>query len=99
MEVDTIEPCSSDPKSDIGNTAENKTFKTIKEGTAEILVEGHVFYNPVQEFNRDISICVLNTFSKIYQVEKKLKSGIAEETENNSNQLVTTGIPCEVCLF
>lgn len=96
MDVDTIEPCSSDPKTDKDSSAENKTFKTINEGTAEILVEGHVFYNPVQEFNRDISICVLNTFSKIYQAEKKLKSGIEEEAENNSNQLVTTGIPCEV---
>ncbi|XP_053664880.1 tRNA (guanine(26)-N(2))-dimethyltransferase [Anopheles marshallii] len=50
----------------------NKTgsLKTIREGSAEILVADHVFYNPVQEFNRDLSICVLTTFSRIYQREK-----------------------------
>lgn len=34
----------------------------IKEGSAEIRGKGQVFYNPVQEFNRDLSICVLSTF-------------------------------------
>lgn len=41
----------------------------IKEGCAEILNEGNVFYNPVQEFNRDLSLSVISTFSKIYQTE------------------------------
>ncbi|XP_055634068.1 tRNA (guanine(26)-N(2))-dimethyltransferase [Toxorhynchites rutilus septentrionalis] len=50
--------------------AEEESFKTIHEGSAEILVEEHVFYNPVQEFNRDLSICVLSTFSRIVQREK-----------------------------
>ncbi|XP_029727371.2 tRNA (guanine(26)-N(2))-dimethyltransferase [Aedes albopictus] len=45
-------------------------LKTIREGSAEILVAEHVFYNPVQEFNRDLSISVLSTFSRIYQREK-----------------------------
>lgn len=45
----------------------------IKEGTTEILSEGHVFYNPVQQFNRDLSICVLNAFSCKYQHELKNK--------------------------
>uniref|UniRef100_A0A182R3T0 tRNA (guanine(26)-N(2))-dimethyltransferase n=1 Tax=Anopheles funestus TaxID=62324 RepID=A0A182R3T0_ANOFN len=52
-----------------GNTATG-SLKTIREGSAEILVADHVFYNPVQEFNRDLSICVLTTFSRIYQREK-----------------------------
>lgn len=42
----------------------------IKEGSTEIFSEaGGVFYNPVQQFNRDISICVLNAYSKLYQNE------------------------------
>lgn len=45
-------------------------LKTIREGSAEILVAEHVFYNPVQEFNRDLSISVLSTFSRIFQREK-----------------------------
>lgn len=37
--------------------------RSIKEGEAEILVENtNVFYNPVQEFNRDLSAAVLTTY-------------------------------------
>lgn len=60
-------------------------LKTIREGSAEILVAEHVFYNPVQEFNRDLSICVLATFSRVWQREraearrKKAKDGPAED--------------------
>lgn len=43
--------------------------KVIIEGSAKIFEEGNVFYNPVQEFNRDMSICVLNTFLSIYNKE------------------------------
>ncbi|XP_012539605.1 probable tRNA (guanine(26)-N(2))-dimethyltransferase [Monomorium pharaonis] len=38
---------------------------TVSEGKAEILVtDNNVFYNPVQEFNRDLSIAVLTIFAK-----------------------------------
>ncbi|XP_015604849.1 probable tRNA (guanine(26)-N(2))-dimethyltransferase isoform X2 [Cephus cinctus] len=44
----------------------SKHTEVIKEGKAEILVaEKNVFYNPVQEFNRDLSIAVISFFSKI----------------------------------
>ena len=48
-------------------------YKLVEEGKAKILYQpppeeqksaAPVFYNPVQEFNRDLSILVLNTFSK-----------------------------------
>lgn len=46
----------------------------IKEGKAEILVEGKkVFYNHVQEFNRDLSIAVLSLFAEDYISESKTK--------------------------
>lgn len=45
----------------------------LKEGSTQILNEGYVFYNPVQEFNRDLSITVLSTFSKIFLTEKREK--------------------------
>lgn len=54
----------------------------IKEGTTEILSEGHVFYNPVQQFNRDLSICVLNAFSKQYQNELKCKKAAKDIGED-----------------
>lgn len=49
-------------------TAELPTNKTINEGKAKVLLTSeNVFYNPVQEFNRDLSIAVLRTFIKEYQ--------------------------------
>lgn len=39
-------------------------IKIIKEGQAHLQVPKTVFYNPVQEFNRDISVLVLKTFLK-----------------------------------
>lgn len=43
----------------------------IVEGSAKIQSENRVFYNPVQEFNRDISISVLATFWQLCQRESK----------------------------
>ena len=49
-------------------------YKVIQEGKAKILYESSpdekegvppVFYNPVQEFNRDISILSLNAYAKL----------------------------------
>jgi len=46
----------------------------VKEGQAEILFpsEKDVFYNPVQEFNRDLTIAVIKQFSKPLLEEKGL---------------------------
>lgn len=44
----------------------------IKEGRAEIeFPKGEVFYNPVQQFNRDLSIAVISTFAKDYLSSRK----------------------------
>ena len=51
---------------------------------AEILQEGHVFYNPVQEFNRDMSICVLSTFIRRYK--KDLADKLAAKTNNKQKR-------------
>ncbi|XP_318825.5 tRNA (guanine(26)-N(2))-dimethyltransferase [Anopheles gambiae] len=67
--------------------AKTGSLKTIREGSAEILVAEHVFYNPVQEFNRDLSICVLTTFSRIYQREKS-----AERQRKNASDDATNGV-------
>ncbi|XP_039490274.1 probable tRNA (guanine(26)-N(2))-dimethyltransferase [Drosophila santomea] len=42
--------------------AENPNESVIRERNAEIVSGGNVFYNPVQEFNRDLSIAVLNVY-------------------------------------
>ncbi|KAG7190364.1 hypothetical protein KM043_006475 [Ampulex compressa] len=50
------EQCAKKPKLEVD---------ILKEGKAEILVKNkNVFYNPVQEFNRDLSIAVLTLFAK-----------------------------------
>lgn len=45
----------------------------ITEGSAKIVSESHVFYNPVQQFNRDLSLSVLTTYSRIVQAECEKK--------------------------
>lgn len=42
----------------------------IRERNAEIVSGGNVFYNPVQEFNRDLSISVLNVYHRILVKER-----------------------------
>ncbi|CAK8684975.1 unnamed protein product [Clavelina lepadiformis] len=47
---------------------DSSEYTTIKEGKAEILFPktNNVFYNPVQEFNRDLTIAVITEFIKNY---------------------------------
>lgn len=62
--------------------------KSIKEGQAEIcLTSEKVFYNPVQEFNRDLSIAVLSVFSEDYRNEKLEKEKKKKEGEGNSSKV------------
>lgn len=51
----------------------------VKEGQAEILFpsEKDVFYNPVQEFNRDLTIAVIKEFSKPLLAGKGVKEPVA----------------------
>ncbi|CAH2010051.1 unnamed protein product [Acanthoscelides obtectus] len=46
--------------------------KEISEGLATIWTKGAVFYNPVQEFNRDLSIAVISSFIHDYKQEIKI---------------------------
>jgi tRNA (guanine26-N2/guanine27-N2)-dimethyltransferase len=49
------------------------------EGSAEILFDDQVFYNPIQQFNRDLSIAAIKVWSQIYfeeQNQKKNKTGL-----------------------
>lgn len=48
------------------------TYTTIQEGLAKILLpkastDRQVFYNPVQQFNRDLTITVIKGFAALYQ--------------------------------
>jgi len=58
---------------------------TINEGKAQILVKNKsVFYNPVQEFNRDLSIAVLSTFITDRWNEILQKNIQSKENDENS---------------
>ncbi|KGG50439.1 N2,N2-dimethylguanosine tRNA methyltransferase [Mitosporidium daphniae] len=47
-------------------------YKIIQEGISSILVPDNrsVFYNPVQEFNRDLSMLIAHLFSKLFSKER-----------------------------
>lgn len=63
----------------------------ISEGQAKIKTVGKVFYNPVQEFNRDLSISVLTTFAKKYEQEKIMK-GKSRNKEENASEITTSAM-------
>lgn len=58
-------------------------YNIIKEGKAEVKFASNVFYNPVQEFNRDLSIAVLSVFGEIFREEKRNKA-----SENSSEETI-----------
>lgn len=61
------------------NEEKEPEIRNISEGLANIRTGGKVFYNPVQEFNRDLSISVISTFAKEYvkeNFERKIKKQI-----------------------
>ncbi|KAL1488981.1 hypothetical protein ABEB36_014761 [Hypothenemus hampei] len=54
----------------------------IEEGLAKVETKGHVFYNPVQEFNRDLSSSVLSAF-------------VNEVREHGDTTVYQAGVPYE----
>ncbi|ORY00484.1 N2,N2-dimethylguanosine tRNA methyltransferase [Basidiobolus meristosporus CBS 931.73] len=51
-------------------------YNKVTEGKATILfpTSNEVFYNPVQQFNRDMSIAAIKTWSEIYAEERRKKA-------------------------
>ncbi|XP_076241669.1 tRNA (guanine(26)-N(2))-dimethyltransferase [Calliopsis andreniformis] len=79
------EHCTKKPK------LENVT--SIKEGKAEILVnDTNVFYNPVQEFNRDLSAAVLTIYARTRNEEVSKKDGQKRDGINVLEALSATGL-------
>ena len=52
----------------------NPNANIITERNANIISGGNVFYNPVQEFNRDLSIAVLNVYFQRLAKERAEKA-------------------------
>lgn len=59
---------SSPHTTDLSHPVDKNGWTVIKEGKAEVLFPSlnDVFYNPVQEFNRDISVSVIQQFATNY---------------------------------
>ncbi|VDK63633.1 unnamed protein product, partial [Cylicostephanus goldi] len=66
---------ASVPKSD--------EFVVVKEGKAKIGFHGPVFYNPVQEFNRDLTVSVLRQFVRLRK--ESHSNGAREDGEGEPN--------------
>lgn len=56
------------------NSINLEDFNVVKEGKAEILFpkKDTVFYNPIQQFNRDLSVCCIKAWDQLYR-ENRLK--------------------------
>lgn len=65
-----------------GTKSEQAVTVEIFEGSAKIVSENRVFYNPVQQFNRDLSLSVLSTFWQICQDESEQRKNGKKVTGN-----------------
>ncbi|XP_064649404.1 tRNA (guanine(26)-N(2))-dimethyltransferase-like [Lineus longissimus] len=79
-----------------GDTEEEVNI--VREGKAEVYFQKSVFYNPVQEFNRDLTINVVNEFAKEFFIEKrnKAKKKVACSSEENGVKDVDVPDPAEL---
>lgn len=58
-------------------TWQGEDYHLVEEGQAKILYpKGHqVFYNPIQEYNRDMSVMMLRLFAEDWHVKGTLENG------------------------
>ncbi|XP_045156432.2 tRNA (guanine(26)-N(2))-dimethyltransferase-like [Mercenaria mercenaria] len=73
-------------------------FQLVKEGKAKIIQPTSVFYNPVQEFNRDLTIAIISEFAEehVKQVKEKrrkrwLKENPDKEYIEDEEEALTAG--------
>lgn len=57
-------------KESLGKRGLPSEGKLVEEGTAKVFFQGDVFYNPVQVFNRDLSIHVIKEFDNLRREDK-----------------------------
>lgn len=83
MEVDEVKQ-ETEPSIPV-----NPNANIITERNAQIISGGNVFYNPVQEFNRDLSISVLNVYFQQLvkeRAEKELKQQLRKQKQQEKEQ-------------
>ncbi|KAG5865910.1 hypothetical protein JTB14_011379 [Gonioctena quinquepunctata] len=77
--------------SETTSTTDTKIHE-ISEGLARIKTKGNVFYNPVQEFNRDLSISAISSFAKLLEKESIAKTSRVKTDSTNTDG---AGSECE----
>lgn len=70
------------------STIDLSQFKIVQEGEAKILFpnEESVFYNPIQQFNRDLSVTCIKAWDEMYQeerMERRAKSENKKRTKSS----------------
>lgn len=66
----------------VPESEKNGNTSVIREGEAELFQPASVFYNSAQEFNRDLSVLVLDTFLK-HELWARAKFGAKAKERNN----------------
>jgi tRNA (guanine26-N2/guanine27-N2)-dimethyltransferase len=73
---------------------ESSEFTNVTEGRANILFpKDQVFYNPAQQFNRDLSVSVIRAYSESLTTRKQLAKAAWEERRNQTNGEQVNGTP------
>ncbi|XP_035695287.1 tRNA (guanine(26)-N(2))-dimethyltransferase-like [Branchiostoma floridae] len=70
-------------------------YTIVKEGKAEILFpnKNKVFYNPVQEFNRDLTVAVISLFAEEQLKKKGVSVGGIGLEQSDKERLATDDLP------
>lgn len=63
-------------------------FSLVTEGKAKVLQPASVFYNPVQEFNRDLTIAILSEFAEEHVKQAREKRHKIWQKENPGKELI-----------
>ena len=58
--------------------------KQVSEGKADVMLPPHVFYNPVQEFNRDLTIAVISQHARDHFAAIQRRGSKSENDSSNS---------------
>jgi len=83
MEVDEVQQATE-------SAPENPNAHIITERNAKIISGGNVFYNPVQEFNRDLSISVLNVYFQRL-VKERAEKALKQQQRKQKQQHCENG--------
>jgi tRNA (guanine26-N2/guanine27-N2)-dimethyltransferase len=65
----------------------------IQEGSAKIQSDEAVFYNKIQEYNRDLSICAINVWSKLSNKPKPQRKGGNEDIAVEAEPIAEDVVP------